>query len=712
MEDVHHFVLHPEATLEPSPLWVLSKSTYKDGPIITQIRWLADSSGIAFLAKTAAGNDQLFLADLMLKTYYALTRENQHVTGFDIRDRRHLVYSVLSPRISQRALAENQATSIVGTGRDLYSLLFPENLYPLRAKDHDLSELWAVVDGKKFRIDSQSSGRPVSLYFDGQSALALSPDGCFVVTAMAVTVIPPEWEKLYPPPLPSDPGRIRAGRQDLGAWDGRTYVSEYVWIELSTGKVKALTNAPIGNSAGWWSFLGADWSSDGKSIVLLNTFLNSNAQDAVSQAARPCVALVDLVNDNVTCLERWKGKAHTKTGYEDHIHFITSARFAPGTNRRVTVDYWKMDGSNSTSDVSKGSTNYVRLDDGTWTVAGMISGWTEQDRAIQIGVRESFIDPPVLVATDKTTKTSRVILNPNPQLKDVELGKASVFKWKDKTGRDWIGGLYKPPDYVQGQRYPLVVQTHGFFEFLFRPDGIFPTAFAAQELATAGILVLQVPDCPFTGNPEEASCNVAGYEAGIEKLVAEGAVDEDLVGIVGFSRTGYYVLEALTTSAQHFRAASITDSSSEGYLQYILNVDWYRNTIKEDSEAVIGASPFGEGLQQWFKRSPDFNLDKVRTPLQVVAKGRPALLQMWEPYAALRYLNKPVDLIVLRQGTHVLTNPAERLASQGGTVDWFRFWLKGEEDPDRSKAEQYARWREMRKLQEKNEGVRAQSVSQ
>jgi hypothetical protein len=43
------------------------------------------------------------------------------------------------------------------------------------------------------------------------------------------------------------------------------------------------------------------------------------------------------------------------------------------------------------------------------------------------------------------------------------------------------------------------------------------------------------------------------------------------------------------------------------------------------------------------------------------------------------------------------------MASQGGTVDWFRFWLQGEEDPDPAKAEQYARWRELRELQEENE---------
>jgi len=47
------------------------------------------------------------------------------------------------------------------------------------------------------------------------------------------------------------------------------------------------------------------------------------------------------------------------------------------------------------------------------------------------------------------------------------------------------------------------------------------------------------------------------------------------------------------------------------------------------------------------------------------------------------------------------------VASQGGSVDWFRFWLQDYEDPDPAKAEQYARWRELRKLQEQNDRQQA-----
>jgi hypothetical protein len=87
----------------------------------------------------------------------------------------------------------------------------------------------------------------------------------------------------------------------------------------------------------------------------------------------------------------------------------------------------------------------------------------------------------------------------------------------------------------------------------------------------------------------------------------------------------------------------------------------------------------------------------------VAGQGPDVLLTMWAAYAGLRQLKKPVDLIMLNSDEHVLTNPAVRMASQGGSVDWFRFWLQDYEDPDSAKAEQYKRWRGLKKMQEENE---------
>ena len=156
-------------------------------------------------------------------------------------------------------------------------------------------------------------------------------------------------------------------------------------------------------------------------------------------------------------------------------------------------------------------------------------------------------------------------------------------------------------------------------------------------------------------------------------------------------------METLTTGSLHFKAASITAGFMADYFVYTLTA-----VVHEEANSMIGAPPFGEGLQLWLKRSPGFNLEKINAPLLVVGGGPSSLLGMWAPYSGLRYLRKPVDLMMLNVEEHVLTNPGARMASQGGTVDWFRFWLKGEEDASPSKTDQYARWRELRRLQEEN----------
>jgi len=252
----------------------------------------------------------------------------------------------------------------------------------------------------------------------------------------------------------------------------------------------------------------------------------------------------------------------------------------------------------------------------------------------------------------------------------------------------------------------LVIQTHGFNESEFRPSGVFPTANAAMALAGAGIMVLQMANgvgrCP-EGTPEEGPCAVSMVESAANLLVSEGLVDPEKIGIIGFSRTCFQVMELLTTSSLHLKASSMTDGVMGIYFQYLMEVGTDVELSPELYDSLIGAKPFGEGLQVWLKRSPGFNLDKIDTPLLIIGEGPGSLLSMWEPYAGLRLLHKPVDLIMLNTDEHVLTNPAVRLESQGGSVDWFRFWLQDYEDPDPGKAEQYKRWRNLRRLQNVNE---------
>jgi Sigma-70 region 2 len=137
---------------------------------------------------------------------------------------------------------------------------------------------------------------------------------------------------------------------------------------------------------------------------------------------------------------------------------------------------------------------------------------------------------------------------------------------------------------------------------------------------------------------------------------------------------------------------------------YFLSVDSspVANVALQQWDLHYGGKPFGSGLSRFLHDNPIFGIDAVATPVRIETRsGRiPTLLMTdWESYAALRSLDKPVDLIVLPYASHVVSMPSDVLASQQGDVDWVRFWLQGYEDGDAGKAEQYRRWERLCEMQ-------------
>lgn len=679
VQDVEEFLKRPNQSEPPSPFWVVSLSTDTEGPIITTWRWLTDSSGVAFLGRTSVGEQRLMVANLHKRRIQALTPAVDMVKDFDIKDRNNYVYTAADLADRKKRQTELQAPVIVGTGRSLEDLVLPNNRKPSSGDN-----IWAVMNGKRFEV--RQNGLPLRLFGLWQ-VLVLSPDGRSLVTNPPVPEVPSSWEVLFPPTFPSSPYRIHAGHQDLQSFQG--FAHQYVRVDLQTGAVQPLANAPTSNDAGWWALGSPNWSSDSQAILLPGTFFSPKD----NSSSRPCVAVVDLPSNVVSCVEMLKG--HTETGVEDGYHLVKDTQFVGGDKHRVLVTFYDH------KDRSVRNTEYRQKVDGIWRVDGEGKRVTEVGHdGLEVTVKQRFDEPPVLIARNHAT--SKVLWDPNPQLQSMELGEATVYKWKDKEGKEWTGGLFKPSGYKLGHRYPLVIQTHGFVESEFRPSGIFPTAFAARALAAVGIVVLQTGgDCP-TSTLSEGACYISGYETAANQLVSEGLVDPERIGIIGFSRSCFYAMETLTTGSLHLRAASITDGVMEDYFQYIVEAD-PNGAIAKEADSMIGAAPFGEGLKQWLKRSPGFNLDKITASLLVVGEGPSDVIFMWEPYAGLRYLHKPVDLLMLNTDEHVLTNPAVRMASQGGSVDWFRFWLQDYEDPDPSKVGQYTRWRGLRKMQQESE---------
>jgi hypothetical protein len=56
-------------------------------------------------------------------------------------------------------------------------------------------------------------------------------------------------------------------------------------------------------------------------------------------------------------------------------------------------------------------------------------------------------------------------------------------------------------------------------------------------------------------------------------------------------------------------------------------------------------------------------MDKVQTPLLLLSAGVGSTFEDW-PYEVLRYLKRPVDLIMVQANSHVMINPVQRLAAE------------------------------------------------
>jgi dipeptidyl aminopeptidase/acylaminoacyl peptidase len=504
--------------------------------------------------------------------------------------------------------------------------------------------------------------------------LWLSPDGKYLIVLTQVKNLPEAW-KGY-----ADARIQMAFRRNLPK-GAPSLVRRYVLIDTSDGTNQPLVDAPVGSTGS-----EVAWSPDGRSVVITDVYLPLDVPDISETRARESNRFVVEVK-------------------------IPSRELIKVTRKDLRLIKWDRKTSSVLFELRRADTTaktrvaYRKVGE-IWEEC-MVPAAGAEATQLNVVLEEDINTPPRIFAVDGRSHRKALLMDLNPQLSKFDLGRVEILTWKATDGHEVNGGLYYPPDYVPGVRYPLVIQTHGFAADRFWVDGPWPTAFAARPLAGRGFLVLQVEE-GFVDRltPNEPLRAMAAYDGAVAHLDDIGLADSTRVGLIGFSRTCLYVKYALTHSKYHYSAAVIADGMDAGYFQYL----GFSNTIPEvasEFEAINNAAPFGEGLLVWMKLSPGFGLAKVRTPLHIQAIGPVSLLGEWEWFSGLSRLGKPVDLVYIPDGSHILAKPWERMTSQQGSVDWFCFWLKGEEDPDPGKAKLYARWRRMRERHEETEALKS-----
>jgi len=638
----------------PNVLVSMQSRSNRDG--IRNVRWL-DNNNLVFLGE-ARGASQVYVLRVGKKRLRQLTDHPTPIIDYDFNARAQTVVYAAEPKpLSAEGAYQRCARGYAITNQALDDI--PRSLEDCKQP--------SLLEGAEvyLKLKKHRAVRIPSVdYYLSLKPISISPFGDYAIYSVLLRKVPPAWRDYEDPFIAKEASAFR----DRGPF---SWIPQYVLLSTANAQVRPLVAGPIEISQS-----APVWSPDGKSVVVSGAFLPLDATEPAELAVRKSHSFVVEV-------EAASG-AFTKVSDKQLI----AVRWDAQTNEL----YMRAPERHS----ERGSAVYGKT----------AAGWVESPSTIvptyaahpNVTLEQGLNSPPKIFASDAAHSEKQLVLDLNPEFARFEFGRVEPITLKAKDGHEVEGGLYYPPHYKPGTRYPLVIQTHAFSASEFWINGPWNSAYAAQPLAARDIVVLQLgrpkekgSDAKVEGTPQEAPRQMGVYEAAIDYLDGLGIIDRARVGIIGFSRTVYSVEYTLTHSSYRFAAATAADGFDGGYVQYLVNP-----YSKRDWTTVNGGDPFGETFELWRENSPSFTVDRVRTPVRLEGYGDiSAVIGAWEWYAKLVMLDRPVDLIYIPDGTHLLVKPWERMTSQQGNVDWFCFWLKGEVDPDVRKQDQYQRWTEM-----------------
>lgn len=268
------------------------------------------------------------------------------------------------------------------------------------------------------------------------------------------------------------------------------------------------------------------------------------------------------------------------------------------------------------------------------------------------------------------------------QLKDFRLATREVIQWKSTDGTQIEGVLIKPVGFDPSKKYPLLVVIHGGPTGVDNPVARADRYYPIEMFAAKGALILRPNYRGSAGYGEKfRSLNVRNLGvgdywdviSGVDHLIAQGIVDRERVGAMGWSQGGY-ISAFITCSSDRFKAVSVGAGISD-WMTYYVNTD-----IHPFTRQYLKATPWDDaGIYQ--KTSPIFYVKNAKTPT-LIQHGeldkRVPIPNAYELRQALEDRGVPVKMIVYKGFGHGIDKPKQQRAVMEHNYEWFSRWIWGE----------------------------------
>lgn len=321
-----------------------------------------------------------------------------------------------------------------------------------------------------------------------------------------------------------------------------------------------------------------------------------------------------------------------------------------------------------------------------------------------ICAQENATTPRRLVAVNPDSGRHSLIFDPNPEFRHLKLGSVQKFRIRNEFGVESNADLVLPPNHKTGDRHPLVLVQYASVGFLRGGTG---DEFPIHPLAAKGFAVLSfsrpdpLPDAMAARTERELmQASRRGWrdrrnvqstlELAIQRAVASGAVDQERMGISGFSDGSTSLQWALINSSLFKVAASGSCCDGMDVFPLMVGPDF------TEEGRDIGLGFFRPGVENiWKPLSLTLNVDRIDTPI-LIQNSDGEYEGGLDVIEIFKGRGKAIELFVFPGEPHIKYQPAHRLAMYERSTEWFQFWLMNVMNCDPAKAAQYVRWKAMK----------------